>query len=216
MECFECLEEFCSASIHSNPSRLPWVIATIFTKLPPCQSQLNIHWTAKIPTKDQIPIPTETTSKSTIVSAVVGQSWEDVSLVEFMYRLCQVRVTVGDSGLCFVLVWRFWALINSLVCWVLSGSFHTPQVRDTSRSGLSDLYFTILPLFSAYFLRQTLVSPWQSPPLVHITCYNHWLFYVTFSKHWTRKQPLAQPKTCKCLSSPSHFSPFNCCLSVVL
>ena len=110
----------------------------------------------------------------------------------------------------------FWALINSLVCWVLSGSFHTPQVRDTSRSGLSDLYFTIPPLFSTYFLRQTLVSPWQSPPLAHITCYNHWLFYVTFSKHWTRKQPLAQPKTCKCLSSPSHFSSFNCCLSVVL
>ena len=53
---------------------------------------------------------------------------EDVPLVEFMYleftcmpsesylHACQVRVTVGDSGLCCCTCYVFRALINSLVC----------------------------------------------------------------------------------------------------
>ena len=47
---------------------------------------------------------------------------EDVPLVKVyvpcMLLACQVRVTVGDSGLCQVVVLRdvFRALINSLVC----------------------------------------------------------------------------------------------------
>ena len=33
----------------------------------------------------------------------------------------QVRVTIGDSGLCcFVVLWHLFMLINSLVCWLLN------------------------------------------------------------------------------------------------
>ena len=56
--------------------------------------------------------------------------WGLESLVEFMYFRkpvftppCQVRVTVGNWGLCWLgsLLWLpdvFWALINSLLCWL--------------------------------------------------------------------------------------------------
>ena len=47
------------------------------------------------------------------------------SLCTLYLLACQVRVTVGDSGLCCCTCYVFRALINSLVCW------REEDVRDT-------------------------------------------------------------------------------------
>ena len=61
------------------------------------------------------------------------------SLCTLYLHACQVRVTVGDWGLCCYSCYVFWTLINSLVCWFYTEQGCGPPFIPLPSRGLMNL-----------------------------------------------------------------------------